>query len=1671
MSERVRKSIDELKDKLLDLTRRNPLISTTFNERNHSYVRIIDEQPEFIFQNIANEAMIFEPLPNIDEPLPDERTEVFQKTLLEAKNSDEIYLKEITEIDKLEKDNAQKQLEADRRLIDRIREKLGLSKRVWSSKTLNLHAEQLGINPSYNLPEEGIYHVDGRHEDVKLQTLLLPDGLDRRLDKLTSKCKSWEDETGVHVLYAAYGFLEWQESTGGKSQYSPLVLQSVTITKKDSDKGISYSVSAADDSHEENLSLALKLKNDFGIELPVFDNNNETLEEYFNKINELVPSRIDLWRVKRQVAIGIFPSSKQIMYNDLSSSFWDLENNSLLEKILYGTAKTDNISINIDSEKIDTECPYIDEAAITVLDADSSQYSVICKVVNGESVAVEGPPGTGKSQTIVNTIAAALNQNKKVLFVAEKNAALNVVKNRLEAIGLGEFCLPILAGNQTRKDVYSRIKDRVDIKKVSIPVGAKENLNKIQSAKEKIDRYNKFLTSESILDGKNNFEIISKYISQTSVLKSLDANMLSLSDLIPTVRNQETIEETVELLIKYEEILKGDKVGDSRWMKIQNTELDIFDIDEIKLLLNELRRTSEEIHGIIQINNFDEVLKAVSLKQVETIVESIETLSIEDNIDIKLLDNIENIQETLSNVEKFLNNSIWKEVVLNEDREILRNNLNKLTKTCKKLNITKIHEVDLANREAELKARLGNIEKALQIYKELSISHPLFTALNIGSVFKIIKLENIKSEEFKRMLCHFLENETNVEELKKVITYIKELEARLKKAKDIYNVDSYDWSVDYALHEKSLEENRAFSYFMPSYWQARKTYNKCTGKKYKYDFARDFYKSLRSYNEDKNEVSKLFEKQFGTAYELFGDKLEYAIELLDFTTRTREKKLGEYKQLGTFLQSINIREIAYIKENFSSCLSLLCCFENVELLKQEGVNNKVDLEELREVRENFILFSSFDKTKSAFVELNRLESLVWSLNSVELQYSKINKTLVTFSLQDEHLPIILEFQRKLETLKKISSLSRDEVEILLRLNSDSSSKDCFMLLKAQLGIFNTNIIRLSSKITVPVDEFNYLISDLGKEINMWFNDVELIGSILELKKVEYNLFQFGLKDFIDKVMNSSLQLPLSDIYYSLFYRNMAKVSCSNQSIDYRNVKDFDMSNLRNDFAKLDKLYIQNTRNLLRNKLCKASPPEGSRAGGRKTWTQMEFIKNEILKTKRFNSIRTLIKQSNEALLEIMPCWMMSPMAVAQNLRKGRVDFDLVIIDEASQMTPENALGALLRAKEAMIVGDTNQLPPTNFFKKTLEIDDESEDSEFSVVDESILERANLSLYPQKRLLWHYRSKHSSLISFSNEYIYNNELLIFPNVDEVNSTFGVSLIKVEGIYSGSINIIEARAIVEFVINEMHLRPNQSLGVVVLNQKQKDLIDDELSFAIKDDIKCREYIKRWSKEDDGLQTFFVKNLENVQGDERDTIVIGTVYGPDETSGKVYQRFGPINGPAGRRRLNVLFTRAKLKIVTFSSLKPSDIQAQSGVQSGAWLLKKWLEYCETKIINKAVETGKEPDSDFERHVIKVIESMGCIAVPQVGVSGYYIDIGVRHPSWDYGYLLAVECDGASYHSSKSARDRDRLRQEILESMGWDIHRIWSTDWFSDPISEAHKLRAIIESKLQKKLSSKGA
>ena len=466
----------------------------------------------------------------------------------------------------------------------------------------------------------------------------------------------------------------------------------------------------------------------------------------------------------------------------------------------------------------------------------------------------------------------------------------------------------------------------------------------------------------------------------------------------------------------------------------------------------------------------------------------------------------------------------------------------------------------------------------------------------------------------------------------------------------------------------------------------------------------------------------------------------------------------------------------------------------------------------------------------------------------------------------------------------------------------------------------------------------------------------------------------------------------------------------------------------------------------------------SEAAQRRRQEQLRFLRREIAKKSRHKPVRQLVQQAGEIIQELKPVFMMSPLSVATYLAPGSVKFDLLVFDEASQVRPVDAFGALLRTQKAVVVGDSRQLPPTSFFDRSAQSDVSDDDSETADI-ESILGLFNSKGAPERRLNWHYRSRHESLIAVSNREFYDSRLMVFPSPHTDREAIGLRFHHLpNAVYdrgrSGA-NHVEAEAVAKAVIEHATRCPELSLGVAAFGVRQAEAIQDQVELLRRMDDSHEAFFAAHPDE-----PFFVKNLENVQGDERDVIFISIGYGRDET-GQVSMNFGPLNKDGGERRLNVLITRAKQQCHIFTNLHADDIDLGRSQAFGVRALKTFLAYAETGVLPGDVphESDHDVDSPFQQVVAARLRERGYSVHQEVASGGKFIDIGILDPERPGRYIIGIECDGASYHSARSARDRDRLREQILSGLGWKLHRIWSTDWFRNPERELERAVGAIE------------
>lgn len=500
-----------------------------------------------------------------------------------------------------------------------------------------------------------------------------------------------------------------------------------------------------------------------------------------------------------------------------------------------------------------------------------------------------------------------------------------------------------------------------------------------------------------------------------------------------------------------------------------------------------------------------------------------------------------------------------------------------------------------------------------------------------------------------------------------------------------------------------------------------------------------------------------------------------------------------------------------------------------------------------------------------------------------------------------------------------------------------------------------------------------------------------------------------------------------------------------------------------EFKRLDEEVLNHNRARVAHAHLANLPPAGAVGLTAELYRQCELKRGH-------KSVRWAFDKFDEVLLRIKPLCMMSPLSVATYLPPKPGLFDVVIFDEASQVRPEDALSAISRAKQTIVVGDTRQMPPTSFFD-TLVQDDDNEDDTFDEAVgkmESVLALCSAAVQNSHRrrdLRWHYRSLHQSLIQPSNRLFYQDRLVIFPSpvyaTNEPGSSLGLrfhydSTTTYDRGAQRKVNQLQAEQVARAAVEHLKTRPHESLLIVAFSKDQQQAVQDAFEKLMEPGLMA-EYDAANPHE-----PFRVKNLETVQGDERDVIFISVGYGRD-TTGHLTMNFGPLNKEGGGRRLNVLITRAKKRTEVFTSIRAGDIIVDDQRENGVRALKVFLEFAETGILEDRRVQGEEEDSEFEIQVRRAVEAHGYQVDIQVGTAGFKIDLSVRHPKKPGLYVLGIECDGAAYHSARSARDRDKLRQLVLESRGWRIHRIWSTDWWQNRDEALRRCLVAIEQAIQ--------
>lgn len=782
--------------------------------------------------------------------------------------------------------------------------------------------------------------------------------------------------------------------------------------------------------------------------------------------------------------------------------------------------------------------------------------------------------------------------------------------------------------------------------------------------------------------------------------------------------------------------------------------------------------------------------------------------------------------------------------------------------------------------------------------------------------------------------------------------------------------------------------------------------------------------------------------------EIFCEFHKNANKLKDIPDFLISNKFEEYKKLIYDLHK-NLNEINNIKS------------EILKKVKENFIEEKTEKQE-KILRETSFLAKIFNKEyKIAKLELK-------SFSKEKLSH---NNWIKLFELKKNYKKALNRFEKiktqnkkNIKKLGKINSIKNLE-NLKIKIEQFSqTNKNAEKLINKPAKILNfwlneknkkylcnnlnEKLRDIDSYLIIPIMKNNKDIEELKKQIYEFIEHLHHLDIILIFKE-EYNSLDKEIKEFIKKYFKENIISKLSSVFLKSYYLQLLEeilkennISSPKNKIEIFKDKDFEVRDIKR--FKIMDIIEQN------------QPSVNYSSHG---INEVSILKRENQKKRKLKPIRNLLENIPNLVFSLKPCFMMSPLSVSKYINPNSIKFDVVIFDEASQIMSEDAVPCLIRAKQAIVVGDTQQLPPTSFFMSGREdeiVEEEIEDLE------SFLSECSTK-FRTKSLLWHYRSQNEHLIAFSNRFFYEHKLITFPN-SKIKDESGLDFVYIKtGVYDrgkSRKNRIEAREVVKKYQEIKKNFPSKSIGIIAFSIAQENAIREEFRIAR---INIEESIDSF-KED-----LFIKNLETVQGDERDIILISIGYGKD-SSNKLSYHFGPLNREGGYKRLNVAITRSRFKTVVLSSISPEELDEDKINVDGVKFLKYYLDYAKNKNFNRFLQTieGLNFDSNFEESVYEALTKEGFLISSQVGCSGYKIDLAIKHPKKIGVYILGIECDGAQYHSSRFARDRDKVRQLILENLGWNIHRIWSDDWLNNREYEIKKIKERIDYLLKTKNNS---
>lgn len=1593
------------------------------------------------------------------------------------------------------------------------------------------YAARKGIATTYDQPRPPA--APGNGAGSSLRALYFPDDLAKHGRKLEREARLAIEETGSNMLYLVFGFLEFPDTADSDKLFlAPLISVPVRMERADRGQYTDFFLAATGEEIEDNLSLREKIKRDYGLQLPAFDDfeENDDLAGYFAAIEEAI-ARQPRWQLRRRVTLALLSFGNMLLVRDLDPAKWPervsgksaLLDHPIVRQVFQGARHERGEGADYGDEYPIDEHPKVQLPV--VYDADSSQHSALIDVLDGRNLVIEGPPGTGKSQTITNLIAAAIQAGKKVLFVSEKLAALEVVKSRLTHAGLEEFILELHSNKTSKAEVLASLRRRHELG-LKTPAALPETLETLEKRRRELKRYVDTLKAvEGNRQGLKVYQVLGR--SELYRQKAgTDAARELLYEAAPELTADQFDTRYARLgylaqgyadigrfdaqhpfwgffpldlqpqhSLAVERILAGALPGLRAFAAAMRDTAAFLHADGLPLPAEETQRLLRLLVDIAPASADEVAFDCLPRLFTTADPQGHEAALILADLQGRLQEWARNGREMAGT---WLSNAGVTDEALAPvaDAQTLLQALDGLA----------LSVADLRRAQQALHAATTAARRSLA---ELQAIAPRAGLAFDGTVAGLRRLQAVldMAEAAPVNLLHLRHPDLASPQAPALLASAAEALAELKETRQALAEHLYlDMKpADEALREAILvlrEGTAWYRVFQPRWYRAVGVHKRLQREKVKRTaaerladleelFAHD--EKTRAWNGD-----EALRRNAGAAFAGEATPLADLRQVAEWLV-SRQRLLDEARCTDADLSplTISVGRLAELRERREQALNAGAGLPALpETLAREFSQG-------REVANSRLWMEGWDariaEVEAMTLTLGRLLDL---LEPNVAPAATLAQALAALRARHRQPRLVAEIaghaaaQRLLgprfaaehsdlepvqaaltygRLVKAVGLPAPVEAVLLAEASPDNYARlsgllgeigrgwEAVAAFVRELGQVGPVVLGQWTEEEAPVGvAFAEAVLARAERARVSLDQLQPWGQYLRLRE---EARKEQLLPFVELMERGALQSSqLADTFGHRFYASIANMLFESNPV-LRVFGGVRHSKVREEYAELDrKLIRMRGQQIAADTIARATPPSGVNGTRVDEKTEMALLQYLMPQTRPRMAVRKILQRAGSAIQELKPCFMLGPQSVAQYLTSGHLEFDLVVMDEASQLKPEQAIGAIARGRQLVVVGDPKQLPPTSFFSRLTATDgDETAVQAATDEAESILDVCMGHFQPIRTLRWHYRSKHESLIAFSNQAFYGGKLFVFPSPWPRGGALGVRYHYLpEAVYDNQMNMAEARRVVDAVVEHMQTRANDSLGVVTLNIKQRELIAELLEERLRGMTDLEALRVRWEEQG---QPLFVKNLENVQGDERDCIMISTTFGRAPGVSRPRQNFGPISRDGGWRRLNVLFTRARKAIAVYSSLRPEDIVVDHTSPAGTRALRQYLEYAATGVLAAPKETGRAPDSEFEEAVIRVLERQGYRVTPQLGVASFRIDIAVNHPDYPGTYIAAIECDGATYHSGVSVRDRDRIRQEILESQGWKgkIWRIWSTDWFRNPDREAAKLFDFLQERLR--------